>query len=214
MSKQTKMFLVISASLLFLTGCISTGSTESPEKKVTTSTEEKGANSTEENKNESMQQENKTDEKYNLEQKLLPPKFFIKNFNATYNKKTKEIIYQMEYQMDLDIYESLTIGNQEIYFALIYPESIQKHYGTVTSELVESIQPNDNKLNYEVLFKQKIIGNLSENDIQSITSKLEGYNLNIVDKDKDVISIFNDIFGYIGYQPGLSNTEHFDETDD
>ena len=98
-----------------------------------------------------------------------------------------------------------------MYFAIMYPENIQKYYKTISSELVDSVRPSDNILNYKVIFKQKVMGEINSEDVPILTEKSSGYNLNIVDKDEDIIAIFNDIYGFIGYEPGVSNSKYIDD---
>ncbi|WP_144510373.1 hypothetical protein [Bacillus sp. FJAT-22090] len=204
MHQKKIVYTLILIFIILLFGCT--------EKLPKESTETKSENAVEETKTDSIPQEQINNGKYSLEKKLMPPKFFIKNFNASFDETTKEIIYQIEYQMDSDIYESLTIGNQKLYFSLIYPESIQKYFETHSSPVVESIQPSNNELIYAVDFRQKIIVDFSKKDIENITKNLENYNLYLIDKDKDVIAMFNDILLSVGYKPGISDSEHIDET--
>lgn len=206
MPQKKIIYTLILVFVIFLFGCTETLPSKSTETKL--------ENTTEEIKPKSIPQEQINNDKYSLEKKLMPPKFFVKKFNASFDETTEEIIYQIEYQMDSDIYESLTLGNQKLNFALIYPEGIQKYFETHTSQVVESIQPSNNELIYDAEFRQKIVGDFSKKDVENITKNLENYNLYIIDKEKDVIAMFNDILLSTGYKPGTSSSEYINETKD
>ncbi|KKI91370.1 hypothetical protein WQ54_15210 [Bacillus sp. SA1-12] len=210
MLKNTITLVKIVSLILLLAGCTSLNTDESPSKNY----EEN--QTLQEQENQTLQEQNKV--KINqgdiptLEKKLIPPKFIIKKFTATYDKSKKEIIYQINYKIDLEIYNILTKGKQEMYFSLEYPESVQKYYNNYYSELIEPQRPKNLKMGYQISFKQKPIRELNNEEIQNITNNLEKYNLHIADKDKDVISIYDDIIGFMDYEPGISKSEHIDET--
>lgn len=218
MLKNTTIFVIILTLTLVLTGCASSDTVETP-------SEDKQHNQTQQQQqdkqqNQTQQQQDKQqnkeqtnqDDEFSLEEKLVPPKFIIKKFTAKYDKAEKEIIYKMDYEIDIDIYDSLTKGNQEMHFSLEYPESVQKYYNSYYSPSIKAEQAKDHKINYHAVFKQKAIKELSDKEINEIINNLERYNLHIADKDKEVISMFDDIIGFMDYQPGVSKSEYIDQT--
>ncbi|WP_337018513.1 hypothetical protein [Oceanobacillus massiliensis] len=48
-----------------------------------------------------------------LENKLVPPKFIITHFEMDYIEDKNELLFNMNYEIDSEIYEILTKDNQE-----------------------------------------------------------------------------------------------------
>lgn len=213
MLKNTKMFVVILMVMFSLLGCstIEKSSSFENKKEISAKQQDEEVSQQEEQPKEDLAQAH-LDNRYTLEKKLLPPKFIITNFEITYDDSKKEVKYIVDYLMDLDIYESLTKGKQEMHFSLEYPENVHAIYETPFSTLVKSEEPINNKMNYQVLIKQKVGSDISSQEINDITNNLEKYNLHIADKDKDTIAIFDDIIGFMDYEPGVSKSEHIDDT--
>ncbi|GIN89261.1 hypothetical protein J6TS1_11970 [Siminovitchia terrae] len=59
-----------------------------------------------------------------LENKILPPKVSITSFEMDYIAEDKELIFLMNYEIDVEIYEILQNEDQQMYFSLEYPESL------------------------------------------------------------------------------------------
>ncbi|MGF3103637.1 hypothetical protein [Rossellomorea sp. DUT-2] len=217
MLNYTKMFVVILMVMFSLLGCSTiekSSSSDNQTKKETTATatnQDKAVSQQEAQPKQDLAQAH-LDNRYTLEKKLLPPKFIITNFEIAYDASKKEVKYLVDYLMDLDIYESMTKGNQEMYFSLEYPENVHTIYETPFSTLVKSEEPMNNKMNYQVIIKQKVESDISPQEVNDITNNLEKYNLHIADKDKDTIAIFDDIIGFMDYEPGVSKSEHIDDT--
>jgi uncharacterized protein YceK len=213
MLKNTKMFVVILMVMFSLLGCSTLEKSSSSENKnETTATQQDKAVSQQEAKPKQDLAQAHLDNRYTLEKKLLPPKFIITNFEITYDASKKEVKYLVDYLMDLDIYESMIKGKQEMYFSLEYPDNVHTIYETPFSTLVKSEEPINNKMNYQVIIKQKVGSDISTQELNDITNNLEKYNLHIADKDKDTIAIFDDIIGFMDYEPGVSKSEHIDDT--
>ncbi|NMH68052.1 hypothetical protein HF072_04595 [Bacillus sp. RO3] len=214
MIKKTKLFVGILIIMFTLLGCSTIEKPSSSEnKKETAAAQQNTAVSQQEETAENLAQAH-LDNRYTLEKKLLPPKFVITNFEITYDSSKKEVKYLVDYLMDLDIYESLTKGKQEMYFSLEYPENVDGIYETPFSTLVKSEDPINNKMNYQVIIKQKVRSDISTQEINDITNNLEKYNLHIADNDKDTIAIFDDIVSFMDYEPGVSKSEHIDDTNE
>ncbi|WP_374055806.1 hypothetical protein [Rossellomorea sp. FM04394] len=215
MLKKTKLFVGILIVMFTLLGCSTIEKTSSSENKeeTTAAQQNTAVSQKEEQTGESLAQAH-LDNRYTLEKKLLPPKFVITNFEISYDSSKNEVKYLVDYVMDLDIYASLTKGKQEMYFSLEYPEKVHGIYETPFSTLVKSEDPINNKMNYQVIIKQKVGSDISTQEINEITNNVEKYNLHIADKDKDTIAIFDDIASFMDYEPGVSKSEHIDDTNE
>ncbi|RIW34289.1 hypothetical protein D3H55_09920 [Bacillus salacetis] len=212
MLKNIKTFAAIIMVMLSLLGCTTVEKPSSSENEISAKQPVIDISQQVKQPTEDLEQFN-LDQRYTLEKKLLPPKFVITNFEIAYDDSKKEVSYLVDYLIDLDIYESLTKGKQEMYFSLEYPEDIHKLYETPFSQLVKSEEPANNKMNYQVTITQKTASDISTQQIKQITNNLEKYNLHIADKDKDTIAIFDDIIGFLDYEPGVSKSEHVDDTE-
>lgn len=150
-----------------------------------------------------------TQENNSLENKLLPPKFSITNFEMKYFSENKELVFFMNYEIDVDIYEILQDDHQKIYFSLEYPENLYDIFDNTNSELLLAEQPKNYNNKYQVQFKTKI--DLNKSELEKIKNNLSGFNLIIADKDKDVIAHFIDLYSFNNFDPDASNSTHIDD---
>ncbi|MFH0068887.1 hypothetical protein [Peribacillus sp. NPDC056705] len=179
----------------FLMGCNSSEKTS----------EKNGNNPIESEQNNSSIQKNKS-----LENKLLPPKFSITNFEMNYITENKELTFLMNYEIDVDIYEILQENTQKIYFSLEYPEALYDIFNNTTSELLLAEQPKGYNTKFQTQFRINI--DLTTKQLEKIKNNLSGFNLIIADKDKDAIAHFIDLNSFNTFDPDTSNSTHIDDT--
>ncbi|SEO75542.1 hypothetical protein SAMN04488134_11259 [Amphibacillus marinus] len=129
-----------------------------------------------------------------LEEKLVPPKFIITNFNMNYSKEKSQLFFDMNYEIDTEIYEILTTGNQEMHFILEYHENVVETLRETHSDAIIAEKPSDYNTKYQVTFTQLI--DLARSDVELIEEHISGFNLLIADSEKDIISQFVGLYDY------------------
>ncbi|WP_071461414.1 hypothetical protein [Bacillus massilinigeriensis] len=189
-----KYTYAIIISIIFLVGCNNSENTN--EKTADNSIESEQANKSIQNKS--------------LEKKLLPPKFNISNFEMNYFADNKELVFLMNYEIDVELYEILQDNKQQIYFSLEYPEELYDILKSKNSELLLAEQPKNYKNKYQVQFKRSL--DLNTSQLEKIKENISGFNLIIADHDKEAIAHFIDLAGFNNFDPNTSNSIHIDDT--
>lgn len=180
--------------LFILTACQSDNQTNNKQAPPSSTISERAVNHA---NNESKKQVQ------SLENKLVPPNFSITLFEMNYLEDKNELLFKMGYEINPEIYEILTKGNQEIHFILEYPESIVDILNESHSDVIIAEKPSNNNSKYQVTFTKKI--ELVEAEVAKIKENITGFNLLIADSEKDIISQFIDLYGYNQYNPETSN---------
>ncbi|MDY7223362.1 hypothetical protein [Halalkalibacterium halodurans] len=152
--------------------------------------------------------ESKEQKIVSLEDKLFPPKFSITHFEMTYLKDKNQLLFNMNYEFDSEIYDILTDGNQDIHFILEYPESIIDILNQSHSDVLIAEKPSDYNTKYQVTFIEEI--ELTEAELAKIEDNISGFNLLIADSEKDIIAQFIDLYGYNQYDAEKSNNTYLD----
>jgi len=127
-----------------------------------------------------------------LVNKLKPPKFVTTHFDMNYLEEKHELLFNMKYEFDSEIYEILTTGNQELHFILEYPENIVDILNQTHSEAIIAEKPSNYNTKYQVTFTKKI--KLTVDDLEKIKENISGFNLLIADIEKDIIARFVDLY--------------------
>ncbi|WP_067840621.1 hypothetical protein [Amphibacillus sediminis] len=133
-----------------------------------------------------------------LENKLVPPKFVITDFAIDYLEEEQELLFNMDYEIDPELYNILTEGNQEMHFILEYPENIIDLLQQTHSDAVIAETPSNDNSKYQVTFILEIA--LTEAELNEINDNISNFNLLIADRDKDIIAQFIDIYGFNQYR--------------
>ncbi len=171
-----------------------------------------GCNIENENVHEGIDNEKKTPisedltDKVSLEEKILPPKFSITSFKMEYISKDKTLLFLIDYEIDVELYNILQSKDQQMYFSLEYPESLFLILGSTNSQLMMAEKPKSNNTKYQVQFK--VNKDLSNKDLEVINDNISGFNLIIADKDKDAIAHYIDLNGFNDFGPDTSNSIH------
>ncbi|MCP8616355.1 hypothetical protein [Salirhabdus salicampi] len=126
-----------------------------------------------------------------LVEQFIPPNFVIQSFLTSIDKETNELIIKLDFIINTHLYELLK--KTDYYFFIEYPDKIQNITGSEHSDLVKGpTMDENNRLDYYVTFKQSLPSKSTYN-IESILSNNSGYDLNIVNEQKEIVHIFKDV---------------------
>lgn len=127
--------------------------------------------------------------------KLTPQNFEIQNFSSIYNKQNKTISYTLSYKISKELYDILLEDDQKMYFFIQYPESTKSIFKSNYSDYKIAPKPANGEAIYTINFTQKL-NSVNTSNINTV-KKAKNYTLTIADKDKDIISHYNDIISFV-----------------
>lgn len=141
--------------------------------------------------------EDKTESQKNhsLVNKLTPQNFEIQDFSSIYNKQNKTISYTVSYKISKELYNILLEDEQKMYFFIQYPESTKSIFKSTYSDYKIAPKPENGEAIYTINFTQKL-NSVNPSSIDTV-KKAKNYTLTIADKDKDIISHYNDIISFV-----------------
>lgn len=186
--KKGGLLYCFAVSVLMLYGCAnSKENEESHQPQTNTPTEEQ----TSQNNEEESQQDTTLME---FGKEFQPPHFQVEKFNVA---KTTEgnLEITIDYVFDQELFEFLKSKPIEYYYVVHYPTQLAESTTVTESNIIkgETISDSTTQMNYSIQLNQDIPENF---DIDSLVKEPVGFQLYVLDKNKDPEFIIDDIYHY------------------
>lgn len=162
--------------------------------------EEGSSEDTGENEKTPLQEEASTD----IGEAFQPPHFQLEAFDvSTINEG--ELLIQIDYLFDQELFDFLKDQQLEYYYLIKYPHQLKEDLNLEASAPISGniFDEPDSQMNGTIQINE-IIPN--DYPIEEIIEDPTGFQLIILNKDKDPVHIIDDIYHYLGYDPDLSQT--------
>ncbi|SFS90107.1 hypothetical protein [Marininema halotolerans] len=129
-----------------------------------------------------------------LADQFVVPNFQVNSFKPSYNKESNELSIQMTYQVNEKLYKVLSHPDQQYYLSIELPNNISKITGIKNTDQIQGPMLADHRMSSTIVFKNKLPHTLTNKQATYIREKKLDYNLNVFDKDRDLVLRYMDIY--------------------
>ncbi|MCG6796242.1 hypothetical protein [Geobacillus sp. YHL] len=138
-----------------------------------------------------------------LEQKFLPPHFLVNQFTAKATSRSIELT--IHYTISQQLYRLLE-QYQDYYFVIQYPEELSRLTHVDRSNAVKGPLPANGRLSYAITMTSTWATDIPKDLIDRINHGDLRYNLVILDKERFLVHIFNDVQWYQSFDPNKGSS--------
>lgn len=125
-----------------------------------------------------------------LEEKFIPPNFLVREFMVYFHNNVLRL--ELSYIINDELYNILK-NNVDYYFQVVLPENIQSIVGKEKTAAIKGAKIEEERLDYKVVIDLNPNHPIDNEQKKNIENNKNGYQLLVLDQDKDVIHFFDDI---------------------
>ncbi|SJN40427.1 BH2809 unknown [Marinilactibacillus psychrotolerans 42ea] len=195
--KKVALINWLLGSVLMISGCSLVSVTDKSDKK------QMDTMNVEKSKKEEAVSQKKTD-LIDFEEEFQPPHFQVEDFSIS-NTVDEKMHITIDYTFDQELFDFMKSNSPEYYYLIEYPTQLVENTNLVKSDIIKGVELDESstQMTYSIEIEEEIPEGF---DIDSLMKEPTGFQLFILNKDKDPIHIIDDIYYYSDYDPDLSQT--------